>query len=580
MNIENQIMSELDVNKSMEHVLWLTDNTPERISGKGDDTKAALYIYEKMKEYGLYSYVEKYDSYNSLPIYSKLTVLEPENRIIESLPCCHISSTSSGGIDIELEYVGAGAHEDYAGKDVKGKAVLVEVSYSPASPEKARIALEKGAVAMIFMNWGNDEDVICNRAMKTVWGVPTPETFNQIPQIIALSIARKSGLYLKEMCLKNNNVKINIISQATRQWDKLSQPVAILKGSENPEEFLLVGAHLDAWKPGVTDNATGNANVLEIARVLSKHKDRIKRSIMFVFYNGHEIAESSGSTYLVDSRFSDLDKNCIGNVWIDSPGMKDATLYLIKTSRELKNCATDIIRKQFKDEIKIEPLAKVGDQSFFGVGIPTVAGRMSFTEEYIKKNNGATLGYWNHTSEENLDKVNIENLEKDLYIECALILELANSDILPYEFLTVCEDISEKLKMITERSGNIVDLTDINNGVALLTKRVEQLDSMKDTDNRDKINLINKAQIKLSRLLTYSFYTYTDRYSQNTYGLGIMSKPIPLLYECIELKEMQKDTQKYKLLFTKMMKNRNMVYDAVNNAVELMDMYLFRLKSM
>ena len=44
------------------------------------------------------------------------------------------------GISGELVYVGAGALADFEGKDVRGKIVLTELSYSPARHEKQRIA--------------------------------------------------------------------------------------------------------------------------------------------------------------------------------------------------------------------------------------------------------------------------------------------------------------------------------------------------------------------------------------------------------------------------------------------------------
>ena len=59
---------------------------------------------------------------------------------------------------------------------------------------------------------------------------------------------------------------------------------------------MLVNGHLDAWAPGATCNATGDATMLELARVLAKHRNKIKRSVVFINWNGHEIAESAGST--------------------------------------------------------------------------------------------------------------------------------------------------------------------------------------------------------------------------------------------------------------------------------------------
>ena len=48
----NQMLDVLDVRKSVEHIEWLTNNTPNRLSGAGQDLKAAEYICKIMESYG------------------------------------------------------------------------------------------------------------------------------------------------------------------------------------------------------------------------------------------------------------------------------------------------------------------------------------------------------------------------------------------------------------------------------------------------------------------------------------------------------------------------------------------------
>ncbi len=578
-----KMISELDENKSMEHIVWLTENTPNRISGMGDDLKAAKYIVDNMTEYGLDAEIVEFETYNSWPGESEFKVVSPETKPIESLPCCHIASTSPEGVDLELVYVGAGGYADYEGKNVKGKAVLVEVSYAPATPEKARIAFEKGAVAMVCMNWGRDEEVICMRGLKAVWGNPTPESFKDIPQIAGLSITRKDGEYLRDLCLNNEKVEIHMNVQSSRQWDVVPQPMAVLKGNEEPEKFLLVVGHLDAWCPGVTCNATGNGTMLELARVFGKYKDKIKRSIYFLNWNGHEIAEAAGSTWFADHYFDDIDKNCIGYINIDSTGLAEATIYGADASRELTNYAEKIIKEVLGEEIEVNYLTKTGDQSFFGIGVPSITGRVSYTEEYIRKTNGATLGWWNHTVEDNLDKVDLVNLKKDNNVNCAYILGLLNCNVLPYDFSKTCLDIKTKLERLNKEVGDIVDILSIIKNMDKLSEYVIELNKIRSElaesgEMNEKCKIVNKCLLKLSRLLTSAIYTYSDRYEQDSYGLSILQKPIPMLQDAVILKTMNPEDEAYKLLYTKAVRNRNRVSDAINNAVEFTEAYLTILK--
>jgi hypothetical protein len=69
--------------------------------------------------------------------------------------------------------------------------------------------------------------------------------------------------------------------------------VGEIKGSENPDEFVVIGAHLDSWDlgQGTTDNGTGSCVILESARILgdlARHGVRPKRTIRFVLYTGEE----------------------------------------------------------------------------------------------------------------------------------------------------------------------------------------------------------------------------------------------------------------------------------------------------
>ncbi len=69
--------------------------------------------------------------------------------------------------------------------------------------------------------------------------------------------------------------------------------VGEIKGSEKPDEFVVIGAHLDSWDlgTGTTDNGTGSCVILECARVLgklAKEGVRPKRTIRFVLYTGEE----------------------------------------------------------------------------------------------------------------------------------------------------------------------------------------------------------------------------------------------------------------------------------------------------
>ena len=65
--LKDKILAELDVDKAMKHISWLTETTPRRISGTGQDRIAAEYIVSEMKSYGCEAEILEFETYNSRP---------------------------------------------------------------------------------------------------------------------------------------------------------------------------------------------------------------------------------------------------------------------------------------------------------------------------------------------------------------------------------------------------------------------------------------------------------------------------------------------------------------------------------
>jgi carboxypeptidase Q len=85
--------------------------------------------------------------------------------------------------------------------------------------------------------------------------------------------------------------------------------VADLRGSERPDEMVIIGGHLDSWDlaTGSTDNGTGSMAVLEAARALAKLKLKPKRTIRFVLFSGEEQG-LYGSEEYVKAHVNELEK--------------------------------------------------------------------------------------------------------------------------------------------------------------------------------------------------------------------------------------------------------------------------------
>lgn len=85
-------------------------------------------------------------------------------------------------------------------------------------------------------------------------------------------------------------VEANIMNSFTADSVTVFNTVAEIRGTERPDEVVLLGAHLDSWDlgTGTTDNGTGSIAVLEAARILRASGVKPRRTIRFVLFSGEE----------------------------------------------------------------------------------------------------------------------------------------------------------------------------------------------------------------------------------------------------------------------------------------------------
>jgi carboxypeptidase Q len=82
------------------------------------------------------------------------------------------------------------------------------------------------------------------------------------------------------------SVTNTLTTDSVPQWNT----VAEIKGTENPGQVVIVGAHLDSWDlgTGTTDNGTGSMATLEAARIIARSGLTPKRTIRFILFTGEE----------------------------------------------------------------------------------------------------------------------------------------------------------------------------------------------------------------------------------------------------------------------------------------------------
>jgi carboxypeptidase Q len=94
--------------------------------------------------------------------------------------------------------------------------------------------------------------------------------------------------------------ELNIQDSFSDKSVQVYNTVAEIRGSEKPDEVVIIGAHLDSWDlgTGATDNGTGSTAVLEAARALQKVGVKPKRTIRFVLFTGEEQGLNGSKAYV------------------------------------------------------------------------------------------------------------------------------------------------------------------------------------------------------------------------------------------------------------------------------------------
>jgi len=563
----------------LEHIRRMTDLAPERLSGSGEEKKTVAYFKEVLEGDRIPVAVHEIDAYVSFPRASKLEVLYPESRTVACTAFAQIRSTGDKGLEGEVVYAGQGSLDDYQGLDAKGKIVLVELSYTPPRPEKLRIATAKGAIGLLMMNWGLPEhDSLPLGTVKAIWGNPTDEDFHLMPTLPAVGITRAEGERLREFC-KQGTARVRLTAKADRKWGTILLPHIIIPGSGASKKFVLVGGHYDAWGGGVTCNATGTAVKLELTRILWNNRKKFHHHIWVAFWPGHETGIMEGSSWFVDRYWEELSQNGIIYINVDSPGLNDAEVYAAATSPQVyrfhQRMVKEMLGEKTTDYLR---LARTGDQSFFGVGVPSINGRHHPTPERKKEWHGAALGWWYHSAKDTWDKMDPVNLVIDAKMMMAYAVNLADRALLPFEYVFSADEIISRLQEVQKLAGEEFDLSREIKWAKAYRQRALKLRQLTDKLAREKpakkmktILKVNECLMQVSRILTPVVSTVKGKYGQDTYGLSALSKPIPVLEAVRDYMNYPSGSAERKLLMTRLMRERNRIYDVLCGVVHLID---------
>ena len=584
-----KVIEEVSAKNVRAHVERIVKEIPHRAAGSANGRRMAEYSRDAMRQSGAEAVIHELPAVVSFPEHAEFRVASPVEIAIQANTLGHSLETMPEGISGELVYVGAGALADFDSKDVRGKIVLTELSYSPARHEKQRIAGERGAIGAVMMNWGGPENTaVPFGSVKPVWGNPTPENVKtEMATMPCIGIARVAGLKLKEMCAKGV-VRVWFRTHVTNGWRPVQITIAELPAEETPEprDFIMVGGHQDSW-PGeaATDNAAGSAIMIELARVFKKHQQKLRRGLLFGFWTAHETGTMAGSSWFADRYWDRLRDHACAYLQIDQPSCTGTTTWHTTSNAELKAFHQREEKALLGDRhISWKRVAKSGDASFIGVGIPMFQGEGAFTEAELKASALATRGWWHHSIECTIDKVDWIFIEEHLRVYAAYLWELCTVPVLPFTYAPVAEQIIQRLKEL-EEAGAAVGLHGVLKSAERFLQAARRLDDATASANAgfaagkgsdDQARILNGAMKRLSRLLVPLMSSAIGKYGHDPYGFTPQTTTMPVLYDLARLSRLGEGEERW-MLETKAVRDRNRVADALAEAIAIIEDSLSRL---
>jgi len=581
--------------KEMEKTLLdeVNTNVPEAIlnkfltlvreSGSEDEKTAARFLESYLKEWGVSYTVHEPELYLSVPKSAKLKIINPIEKEFRVKTPAFSVITGDDSVSGELIYISTGYAKginDIFGTqlqgdlhDLDGKIILTE---GFPMPGKVQEFAELGVKAIVFISPGkNIHEGICT----PIWGAPDLDNMNKEPSISVLAINKNDGNELIQL-IEKGPVTAEFETHLEKGWMTCPVMDVFIEGTEEPEKYVLLHGHLDSWHAGIGDNATGNAALLEMIRILKKHQGELKRSVRIAIWTGHSTGRYGGSTWFADRFGLDLDKNCIAQINCDSPGCRWATSYdyMMWTSEADEFCQ-NVIKDAIGQKSKGSRPLRAGDYSFNNIGITSYFMlSSSIPEEVLKEKGYYSVGgcganiEW-HTEEDLMHVADLEILVKDIKIYLLGVLRAANAIIHPFNFVETAKEFQQTIQSYQEKAQKHFDFS-LSLQEAILLERdlvtfynqAEQLKELSITD--PKVKSFNTKIEKLARILIPINFTTKGKFRHDP---ALNVPPLPDIAAATSFDQLEEGSHKYKVLKTHLTRGQNRIIWAMQQAREIIN---------
>jgi carboxypeptidase Q len=366
--------------QAMDSLEELTDTIGPRLAGSTAYDRAARWAAEKFRSYGIANVrLESFTIPNGWERgWARGQIVSPIARRLNIESVGWSPPTPAGGINAEVivfSDVSPGIIKTRAG-EIKGRVVLLDHTQMFARDEREALIQirtsyqrfhDAGAVSVLLAD---------NLQINNVLGgwVDNDNYQGRVLPLPVAEIGQEDNKLILRF-LKRGPVRLQFEYQ-----NQVTGPVPVNNviaeiPGEHPDEWVLVGAHLDSWDygTGAQDDGTGVVMVLEAARAIAALGKRPRRSIRFALFGAEEPGPPGSKAY-IQAHASEL-PNCVAMLNTDDGAARAYGWRVFRPDlrRSMEPISNAVLKDLGGDQLTEEVVFAGDDESFFLQRVPTLS---------------------------------------------------------------------------------------------------------------------------------------------------------------------------------------------------------------
>ena len=299
--------------RAYDHLAYLSDKIGPRLSGSANAEKAVRWTTGQFREWGIDVRNERVMVPHWVRGLERGRLVSHDQPLVLTTLGGSIATPANG---ITADVVEVTSYEELAklGRaKIAGKIVYYHASFDMQLVESGR-AFEAYGKAVQFRGVGASRAAEYGAVAAVIRSVATaslrsPHTGSMRyeenkPKIPAAALSTEDGDLIHRLLARGERVRMHLTLTPRTLPDVASANViAEIRGSERPEEIVLIGGHLDSWDlgTGAIDNGSGCAMIMETMRVMKELGLKPKRTIRAVLFMNEENGLRGGRAYFANA---------------------------------------------------------------------------------------------------------------------------------------------------------------------------------------------------------------------------------------------------------------------------------------